>query len=105
MPALGNSIYSDAASTSYVRILMMFPGLWLGSLLAPWFSKCGGPMCDLFFYFVVLVGVGTYVVGMAAVKLGKGKEDINIDVDPMFSVDAINVYFKDGEEEAGERRW
>ena len=68
LPALG---YND--TLPYVRVLMMFPGMWAGSLLAPWFSKCGGPMCDLFFFFIVLVAVGAAVVAVAAIKLQKGQ--------------------------------
>jgi hypothetical protein len=52
-----------------VRLLMMFPGLWFGSIFAPWFFKCGGPMCDLLLYFLVLCGVGSAVVALAVLEL------------------------------------
>jgi len=53
----------------YIRLLMCIPGLWLGSLLAPWFSKCGGPMSDLSLYFLALITTGTVVMCFAAIAI------------------------------------
>lgn len=92
-----------AETMPYVTLLMMFPGLWFGALLAPWFSKCGGPMCDLFLYFLVLCAVGTAVVVLAAVKLGYGNEDVEMDVEPMFSFGFVNQYFNEKDAEKAER--
>jgi hypothetical protein len=73
-------------STPYLRFLMVCPGLWFGSILAPWFSKCGGPTSDLVFYGLLLVGIGTAVICIASIALSKGEEDINLDLEPIFGL-------------------
>jgi hypothetical protein len=97
---------SDPADAPYIRLLMIFPGLWFGSIFAPWFSKCGGPMSDLFFYFLFLLGTGTAVVAFAAMAIESKEADINLDVlQPKLSSPLVNDAFEgeaegDGGEEA-----
>jgi hypothetical protein len=84
---LGNM---DPMSIPYVRLMMMVPGIWFGSLLAPWFSRCGGPMCDLFLYFVFLLGIGTFVVVFGAMAIDTDQEDVDINIKPMFAIPEID---------------
>jgi len=81
LPAAVNWIVLDGHA--YVRLLLTFPGMWLGAIFAPWFSKAGGPMCDLFLYFLLLASCGTAVIVLAAISLQQGEEDVNIDVEPL----------------------
>jgi len=89
--------HQDPFSIPYVRMMMMFPGLWFGSLLAPWMSRVGGPMCDLCVYFFVLLAVGTAVVCWGALQLQLDKEDVDINIKPMYAVPDIDTYFEMGE--------
>jgi uncharacterized membrane protein YfcA len=105
-PALANWVYLEAFP--YIRLLMMVPGMWFGALLAPWFSRCGGPICDLVLFFFTLLIVGTAVVAFAALKLQKMKEDVNIDIEPMYSIPVVDEWFdkkaaEKAAEEAGKR--
>jgi uncharacterized membrane protein YfcA len=83
-----------AETMPYVTLLMMFPGLWFGSILAPWFSKCGGPMCDLFLYFLILLGLGTATVLFAAMSINSGHEDVDIDISSSFEIDIVNSVYE-----------
>jgi hypothetical protein len=80
----------------HVRLLLALPGLWLGALAAPWLSKCSGGRCDLVLFSLLLLGVGTGVVGWAAVHLQNGQPDMVVDSAPLFG--ALQVW---GEEEVG----
>jgi hypothetical protein len=91
-PAAVNWLVLDGHA--YVRLLLTFPGLWAGTLLAPWFSKAGGPMCDLAFYFVVLAACGSAVVVMAAASLSAGHEDVDLAFNPVVSISALNLLFE-----------
>jgi hypothetical protein len=84
----------------YIRLMMIVPGFWFGSILAPWFSKCGGPICDLVLFFFVLIGVGTLTVAFAAKSMQDMNEDVDIDIRPLISIPAIDEYF---DEEAKKR--
>jgi hypothetical protein len=99
MPMLVNMYYlvdSTGKSTfPYIRLMMMAPGFWLGSLLAPWFSKCGGPMCDLVLFFFVLIGVGTLTVAFAAKAMNDMNEDVDINIRPLIRIPFIDEYFGD----------
>jgi hypothetical protein len=79
----------------YVRLLMIVPGLWFGGILAPWFSKCGGPTSDLLFYGLMLLGIGTAVICYAAIAMTNNREDMNIDLVPIYDVKGINNAFGD----------
>jgi hypothetical protein len=89
-------------SFPYVRLLMVTPGLWLGAFLAPWFSRCGGPMCDLTLYFVFLLVVGTSAVGFAATTLAADADNQDGDnsgfffgSQPMYSNAEVSKFFED----------
>jgi hypothetical protein len=71
----------------------MVPGMWFGALLAPWFSKCGGPMCDLIMFFFAMATCGIAVTGWAAVKLQAGEEDVNLDIQPIYHVAFVDEWF------------
>jgi len=77
----------------YIRLLLFTPFLWFGALLAPMFSFCGGPCGDLFFYSVVLAAIGTATMAYAALRLQEEKEDIKIDIEPMYSNPEVNEWF------------
>ena len=95
-PALSNWVVLEAFP--YIRLLMMIPGMWFGSILAPWFSRCGGPICDLVLFFFTLLICGTAVVAFAAIKLQKMKEDVDIDIAPIYSIPVVDEWFaKKGE--------
>ena len=69
----------------FVRSLLVLPGLWLGSLLAPYASRCGGPKCDLAFFAVLCLAVGTTTVVWGVVLIqGGGELDVDVDSRPMF---------------------
>jgi hypothetical protein len=91
LPIMVNWVVFDGHT--YVRLLLAVPGIWLGALLAPWFSKAGGPMCDLFFLFLALAAGGVTLVVLASVRLAQGDEDVNIDVAPVLTVPAIESFF------------
>jgi len=97
LPAYRCIFYAE--TMPYVTLLMMFPGLWFGSVLAPWFSKCGGPMCDLFLYFLLLCSIGSAVVALAAIKVGYDTEDIEMDIEPMISFSFVDQYFDENDGE------
>jgi uncharacterized membrane protein YfcA len=88
LPAARCIFFADAMP--FVTLLMVFPGLWAGAFLAPWFSKCGGPMCDLFLYSLVLCATGTAVVALAAIAIDNGKEDVDINISPMVDIGILN---------------
>ena len=92
LPATRCALFADVMP--YVTLLMMFPGLWLGSVLAPWFSKCGGPMCDLFVYFLVLIGVGTTTILFAALGVNGNYEDVDIDISSPFQIGFVNSAYE-----------
>ena len=92
LPTVMNYVILEGAS-GYVRFLMIFPGLWFGSLLSPWFSRCGGPTCDMVWYFLVLATVGTATVCLAAIAIQNDDEDIDINIKPMISIPAIDAAF------------
>jgi uncharacterized membrane protein YfcA len=92
LPATRCILFADVMP--YVTLLMMFPGLWLGSVLAPWFSKCGGPMCDLFLYFLVLIGVGTTTILFAALGVNGDYEDVDIDISSPFQIGFVNSAYE-----------
>lgn len=77
----------------YVRFLMIFPGLWFGALFSPAFSRCGGPSCDLFWYFLLLTAVGTAVICWAAMGIEDKEEDVNINIKPIFEVPQIDDWY------------
>ena len=83
----------SAIAGPYIRFLMIFPGLWFGAMFSPAFSRCGGPTCDLVWYFLVLVTVGTATVCLAAMAIQEGEEDIDINIKPMVSIPEINALF------------
>ena len=91
LPAARCILFAD--TMPYVTLLMMFPGLWAGSFLAPWFSKCGGPMCDLFIFFLVLCSIGTAVVALAAIAINGDKEDVDIDISPAIDIGILNSVY------------
>ena len=104
LPTLANYANIDAVlldgemlarreGTPYVRFLMIFPGLWFGAFFAPAFSRCGGPVCDLLWYFILLVAVGTSVICWAAMGIENKEEDININIKPMFEVPQVDDWF------------
>merc|ERR1719198_459589 len=77
----------------YVRFLMIFPGLWFGALFSPAFSRCGGPSCDLFWYFMLLCALGTAVICWAAMGIDDQEEDININIKPMFEIPQVDDWY------------
>jgi len=91
LPAARCILFAD--TMPYVTLLMMFPGLWAGSFLAPWFSKCGGPMCDLFIFFLVLCSIGTAVVALAAIAINGDKEDVDINISPAIDIGILNSVY------------
>ena len=91
-PALANWVILEASP--YIRLMMMVPGMWFGALLAPWFSYCGGPMCDLVLFFLALVVSGTAVTAYAAMQIDKDSEDVNIDVKPVIVNEFIDMWFE-----------
>ena len=93
LPAVAN--YMLLESTPYIRFLMVFPGLWFGAMFSPAFSRCGGPICDIVWYFLLLVTVGTATVCWAAIAIQNGEEDIDINIKPMVSISAIDALFGD----------
>jgi len=92
LPASRCLLFADAMP--YITLLMMIPGLWAGSTLAPWFSKCGGPMCDLFLYFLVLLGVGTTTVLFAAMSINLAHEDVDIDISSSLEIGIVNSAYQ-----------
>ena len=92
VPTIMNYVVLEGAA-GYVRFLMMFPGLWFGAVFSPWFSRCGGPTCDMFWYFLCLVAVGTTVVCMSAIAIQNDEEDIDINIKPMIYLDSIEAAF------------
>ena len=91
-PALANWVVLEAAP--YIRLMMMVPGMWFGALLAPWFSYCGGPMCDLVLFFFALLVSGTAVTAYAAMKIQENREDVNIDIQPVIVNEFIDIWFE-----------
>ena len=92
LPTIMNYVVLDQAA-GYVRFLMIFPGLWFGSFMSPWFSRCGGPTCDMVWYFLMLSTVGTIVVCMAALGIQNDEEDVDINIKPLMSIPAIDAAF------------
>jgi len=80
----------------YIRLFMMIPGMWFGAILAPWFSKAGGPKGDLIFYFFILLGAGTLIILYAGYNLNDMDEDVDINVHPMIQLEPINEIFGRG---------
>lgn len=72
---------------------MIFPGLWFGALFSPAFSRCGGPSCDLFWYFMLLCALGTAVICWAAMGIDDQEEDININIKPMFEIPQVDDWY------------
>jgi len=91
LPAFSNWVALGGGT--YVRLMMMTPGMWFGALLAPWFSKCGGPMCDLTLFFFALAVSGAAVTAYAAIKLKEQQEDVNIDIAPLYSIPVVDEWF------------
>merc|ERR1719231_1552609 len=91
-PALGNWVVLEAAPT--VRLMMMVPGMWFGGLFAPWFSKCGGPMCDLTLFFFALVVSGVGITAYAAIRIQEEQEDVNIDIAPLYAIPQVDEWFQ-----------
>ena len=91
LPTTANYILLEA--TPYIRFLMIFPGLWFGAMFSPAFSRCGGPTCDLVWYFLVLVTVGTATVCWAAMAIQKDEEDININIRPLVDIPELGALF------------
>jgi len=91
-PALANWIVLEASP--YIRLMMMVPGMWFGALFAPWFSKCGGPMCDLTLFFFALAISGAAVTAYAAIKIQEEKEDVDINIAPMYSIPVVDEWFE-----------
>jgi uncharacterized membrane protein YfcA len=98
-PALMNAIELEAFPM--VRLLMVCPGLWFGAVLAPWFSKCGGPMGDLVVYSILLIAIGTAVVVLAGKAMQINQEDMNIDIQPMFTLPAVEQAYAEGNDGGG----
>jgi hypothetical protein len=90
-PALANWFVLEASP--YIRLMMMVPGMWFGTLFAPWFSKCGGPMCDLTLFFFALAISGAGVTAYAAIRIQEEKEDVNIDIAPLYSIPQVDEWF------------
>ena len=90
-------MYFRDVSGGFIPLLMMTPGLWFGALLAPWFSRCGGPICDLVLFFFILVGAGLCLVAFGAAQLEKDKSDVKLESEPMFDLHfaLIDEMFKD----------
>jgi len=72
-----------------VRLLLVLPGLWLGSLVAPWLSKGFGGRGDLFVFSVLLLVVGTGVVSWGAVHLQYSQPDMAVDSSPLFGTPQV----------------
>jgi len=98
LPAFSN--WFALGGGTYVRLMMMTPGMWFGALLAPWFSKCGGPMCDLIMFFFAIALCGVAVTTLAAIRLQAGSEDVDIDINPIYHVAFIDEMFKKERSEA-----
>lgn len=92
LPTIMNYVVLEHAA-GYVRFLMIFPGLWFGSFMSPWFSRCGGPTCDMVWYFLMLSTVGTIVVCIAALGIQNDEEDVDINIKPLMSIPAIDAAF------------
>jgi len=95
LPGVFHLIFNEQ-DIPYIRLLMMVPGLWFGTLLAPWFSRCGGPTCDLVLMFFLLLGAGTAIVAWGALHIQKDKDDLKIEIAPMYSIDLVDQYFEGG---------
>jgi len=96
---------STSGEFPYIRILMMTPGLWFGSLLAPWFSKCGGPMCDLLLFWLILLTTGSALLMNAYLKLQENEEDMDINIRPMYGLPAIDAAYAEEDPKGKPRMW
>ena len=72
-----------------VRLLLVLPGLWLGSLAAPWLSKGFGGRGDLFVFSLLLLVVGTGVVSWGAVHLQYNQPDMVVYSSPLFGTPQV----------------
>jgi len=79
----------------YIRIMIFVPTLWFGTLFAPWFSKCGTPLGDLIFYWMVMLAVGLATVFSAGIALDKMKQDVKVGTEPMFSHPLVDQWYHD----------
>eukprot|EP00614_Pseudopedinella_elastica_P003954 CAMPEP_0172584424 /NCGR_PEP_ID=MMETSP1068-20121228/4018_1 /TAXON_ID=35684 /ORGANISM="Pseudopedinella elastica, Strain CCMP716" /LENGTH=691 /DNA_ID=CAMNT_0013378599 /DNA_START=66 /DNA_END=2141 /DNA_ORIENTATION=+ len=93
LPVFFNMVFRG--ELPYIRLMTMIPGMWFGTVLAPWFSHCGGPQSDLAIYFMCLAAIGVSTVIYGAIKMDKMKEDVDLDVGPMYAIPALDQFFAD----------
>jgi len=80
-----------------VRLLLVFPGLWLGGLAAPQLSRCGGGTCLLLVAVATLGAAGILVVSTATAQLqgSDGEDDSPVDA-PLFGLGPLDALFEPG---------